>query len=88
MYASPEIIGKSIEIGENIKQWRKLQGINKKQLAIKLHISAKVLRKIENNQLHISTLQIRIIAAQLQIAFTQLFNNPPVNYSANLSDNY
>lgn len=63
-------------IGENIRKWRKEKGIKQADFAKKLHLSAKILRKIEQNKVAVNHLQLRIIAAQLKIKFSQLIIDP------------
>ncbi len=77
MSLSTEKKRKSIfKIGENINKWRKYQQIKEDVFAEMLHINIKTLRKVENNKIKIGLLEIRIIAAQLQISFKDLLREP------------
>lgn len=71
------------KIGENIRQWRKEKGIKQIDFANALHISIKILRKVEQNKVLINHLQIRIIASQLKIKFSQLLIDPISYYQLN-----
>ena len=77
MSLSTERKRKSIfKIGENIKKWRNYQQIKEDVFAEMLHINTNTLRKVENNKIKIGLLEIRIIAAQLQIGFKDLLREP------------
>ena len=72
-----------LKIGENILKWRKEKGITRHDLAKNLHISSKILRKVEENQVVINHLQIRIIAAHSKIKFSRLLIDPTLYYQIN-----
>ena len=77
MSLSTERKRKSIfKIGENIKKWRNYQQIKEDVFAEMLHINTNTLQKVENNKIKIGLLEIRIIAAQLQIGFKDLLREP------------
>jgi len=77
MSLSTEKKRKSIfKIGANIKKWRNYQQIKEDVFAEMLHISTNTLQKVENNKIKIGLLEIRIIAAQLQISFRDLLDEP------------
>ena len=70
-------------IGKNIRKWRKEKGIKQADFAKKLHLSVKILRKIEQDKVAVDHLQIRIIAAQLNIKFSELIIDPICYYQIN-----
>ena len=70
-------------IGKNIRKWRKEKGIKQADFAKKLHLSVKILRKIEQDKVAVDHLQIRIIAAQLNIKFSELIIDPIRYYQIN-----
>ena len=72
-----------ITIGKNIRKWRKEKGIKQADFAKKLHLSVKILRKIEQDKVAVDHLQIRIIAAQLNIKFSELIIDPIRYYQIN-----
>ena len=70
-------------IGKNIRKWRKEKGIKQADFAKNLHLSTKILRKIEQDKVAVDHLQIRIIAAQLNIKFSELIIDPIRYYQIN-----
>ena len=70
-------------IGKNIRKWRKEKGIKQADFAKNLHLSVKILRKIEQDKVAVDHLQIRIIAAQLNIKFSELIIDPISYYQIN-----
>ncbi len=72
-----------LTIGEKIRIWRKEKGIKQADFAKSLHISAKILRKVEQDKVAVNHLQVRIIASQLKIKFSQLIIEPNNYYQIN-----
>jgi transcriptional regulator with XRE-family HTH domain len=65
-----------INVGENIRKWRELKGLQQKDLADKLDISLTALSNIETGVSKPNTERLEDVAEALNIEVNQLFINP------------
>jgi transcriptional regulator with XRE-family HTH domain len=74
-----------MKVGENIRKWRELKGLQQKDLADKLNISITALSNIETGVSDPNTQRLEDIADALEIEVSQLLTNPQQMFTFNNS---
>lgn len=71
------VVQRRVEIGQNIKAWRRKRGLTQEEVARRLGCSRKRVNRAEQGYIELAMGEIELLAQTLDASFYQLIGSPP-----------